>query len=76
MTSLDDSPQRQHYALTFAALALAGLTFALLQSLVAPARPEIQRDLHASAPAAASLGVPRDVATRRQGSGSLVADHA
>jgi EmrB/QacA subfamily drug resistance transporter len=39
---------RQHYALTFAALALAGLTFALLQSLVAPALPEIQRDLHAS----------------------------
>jgi EmrB/QacA subfamily drug resistance transporter len=53
MTSLDDSPGRQHYALTFAALALAGVTFALLQSLVAPALPEIQRDLHASAPSAA-----------------------
>jgi EmrB/QacA subfamily drug resistance transporter len=57
MTSLDDnaqgSPHRQHYGLTFAALALAGLTFALLQSLVAPALPEIQRDLHASETAAA-----------------------
>jgi EmrB/QacA subfamily drug resistance transporter len=57
MTSVDDSaregPHRQHYALTFAALALAGLTFALLQSLVAPALPEIQRDLHASATSAA-----------------------
>jgi EmrB/QacA subfamily drug resistance transporter len=44
---------RQHYALTFAALALAGMTFALLQSLVAPALPEIQRDLHASETATA-----------------------
>jgi EmrB/QacA subfamily drug resistance transporter len=42
-------PQRQHYGLTFAALALAAATFAVLQSLVAPALPEIQRDLHASA---------------------------
>jgi EmrB/QacA subfamily drug resistance transporter len=39
---------RQHYGLTFAALALAAATFAVLQSLVAPALPEIQRDLHAS----------------------------
>jgi len=60
MTSLDDIttpaaphdvPQRQHYGLTFAALALAAATFAVLQSLVAPALPEIQRDLHASATA-------------------------
>ncbi|HTN25721.1 MAG TPA: MFS transporter [Solirubrobacteraceae bacterium] len=43
------APQRQHYGLTFAALALAAATFAVLQSLVAPALPEIQRDLHASA---------------------------
>ena len=43
------APQRQHHGLTFAALALAGATFAVLQSLVAPALPEIQRDLHASA---------------------------
>src|SRR4051794_2037540 len=49
-TGGDHTPShRQHYALTFAALALAGLTFALLQSLVAPALPEIQRDLHTSA---------------------------
>jgi EmrB/QacA subfamily drug resistance transporter len=40
---------RQHYWLTFFVLSLGGLTFALLQSLVAPALPQIQRDLHASA---------------------------
>ena len=60
MTSCDDNstpgalpgdPQRQHYGLTFAALALAAATFAVLQSLVAPALPEIQRDLDASATA-------------------------
>jgi EmrB/QacA subfamily drug resistance transporter len=39
-------PPRSHYLLTFAVLALAGLSFALLQSLVAPALPVIQRDLH------------------------------
>jgi MFS family permease len=43
---------RQHYGLTFAALALSAATFAVLQSLVAPALPEIQRDLHASATSA------------------------
>src|SRR3978361_1580540 len=43
---------RQHYGLTFAALALPAATFAVLQSLVAPALPEIQRDLHASATSA------------------------
>jgi EmrB/QacA subfamily drug resistance transporter len=47
-TSQSDPP-RQHYGLTFAALALAAATFAVLQSLVAPALPEIQADLHASA---------------------------
>src|SRR5438270_10960526 len=47
--------QRQHYWLTFTVLALAGMTFALLQSLVAPALPQIQRDLHASATTAAWL---------------------
>ena len=61
MTSADDNSnvtaaaepvaKRQHHGLTFAALALAGATFALLQSLVAPALPEIQRDLGASATA-------------------------
>jgi EmrB/QacA subfamily drug resistance transporter len=43
---------RQHHGLTFAALALAAATFAVLQSLVAPALPEIQRDLSASATSA------------------------
>jgi EmrB/QacA subfamily drug resistance transporter len=43
------APPRQHYGLTFAALALSAATFAVLQSLVAPALPEIERDLHASA---------------------------
>jgi EmrB/QacA subfamily drug resistance transporter len=49
MSSAADNTTRQHYGITFAVLALAGVTFALLQSLVAPALPEIQRDLHASA---------------------------
>ncbi len=39
--------------MTFAVLALAGVTFSLLQSLVAPALPEIQRDLDTSATAVA-----------------------
>jgi EmrB/QacA subfamily drug resistance transporter len=61
MTSSDDistagAPHaqvpRQHYGLTFAALAIAAATFAVLQSLVAPALPEIQRDLNASATSA------------------------
>jgi EmrB/QacA subfamily drug resistance transporter len=45
-------PARQHYNLTFAVLALGGGAFALLQSLVAPALPAIQHDLHTSATAA------------------------
>src|SRR3954470_16338375 len=40
--------ERQHYGITLAVLALAGLAYALLQSLVAPALPEIQHSLHAS----------------------------
>jgi EmrB/QacA subfamily drug resistance transporter len=40
---------RQHYNLTFAILALGGGTYTVLQSLVAPALPAIQRDLHVSA---------------------------
>jgi EmrB/QacA subfamily drug resistance transporter len=44
---------RQHYNLTFSVLVLAGCTFALLQSLVAPALPEIQRDLHTTPTAVA-----------------------
>lgn len=40
--------ERQHYGITLAVLALGGLAYALLQSLVAPALPEIQQSLHAS----------------------------
>jgi EmrB/QacA subfamily drug resistance transporter len=40
--------ERQHYGITLAVLALAGLAYALLQSLVAPALPEIQHSLDAS----------------------------
>src|SRR3954452_8890841 len=46
-------PHRQHYNLTFAALATGGAAFAMLQSLGAPALPQIQHDLNASATAAA-----------------------
>lgn len=51
--SHDPTVERQHYWLTFLVLALAGMTFALLQSAVAPALPVIQHDLHASATSAA-----------------------
>ncbi len=39
---------RQHYNLTFAILAMGAISFSLLQSLVVPALPEIQKALHAS----------------------------
>ena len=39
-------PKRAHYNLTFAILAISGIAFALLQSLVAPALRTIQTDLH------------------------------
>ena len=41
-------PGRQHYNVTFALLAVAGVSYALLQSLVAPALPDIQHALHTS----------------------------
>ena len=47
MTVHDD--HRPHYGITFATLAVAAISYALLQSLVAPALPVIQQDLHASA---------------------------
>jgi EmrB/QacA subfamily drug resistance transporter len=55
MSSSADSTtaHRQHYNLTFAVLVLAGCTFALLQSLVAPALPQIQHDLHTTPTAVA-----------------------
>ncbi len=39
---------RQHPSLTFLVLALGGISYALLQSLVAPALPDIQHALHTS----------------------------
>src|SRR6059058_5326049 len=39
-------PKRAHFNLTFAILAISGIAFALLQSLVAPALRTIQTDLH------------------------------
>ncbi|MBA3843456.1 MAG: MFS transporter [Actinobacteria bacterium] len=39
---------RQHYNITFALLATAGVSYALLQSLVAPALPNLQHALHTS----------------------------
>jgi EmrB/QacA subfamily drug resistance transporter len=47
--------QRQHYGVTFAVLAISGASYALLQSAVAPALPDIQKELHASATATAWL---------------------
>src|SRR5207302_5551942 len=41
-------PHRQHFNITLAVLALGGVSFGLLQSLVAPALPEIQHSLHTS----------------------------
>ena len=43
-----DAAHRQHYGITFALLAIAGISYALLQSLVAPALPELQHALHTS----------------------------
>jgi EmrB/QacA subfamily drug resistance transporter len=57
MTSAADRttspPARQHYGVTFAVLALAGASYAMLQSTVAPALPVIQNELHASSTATA-----------------------
>jgi hypothetical protein len=39
---------RPHYNVTFALLAGAAISYALLQSLVAPALPDIQHALHTS----------------------------
>src|ERR1700735_2206497 len=40
---------RQHHMVTFAVLAIGTLAFVLLQSMVLPALPAIERDLHTSA---------------------------
>jgi EmrB/QacA subfamily drug resistance transporter len=41
-------PERQHYNITLAVLMLAGIAFALQQTLVIPALPALQRDLDTS----------------------------
>ena len=41
--------ERQHYNITLAVLSLAALSYALLQTMVAPALPEIQHQLGTSA---------------------------
>ena len=60
---------RQHYNITLAVLALAGVAYALLQSLVAPALPEIQHQLGTSATSVTwvvTVGTPRSPASRRR----------
>jgi predicted MFS family arabinose efflux permease len=42
------SPERTHYRVTLAALTLGAIAYALLQSLVLPALPEMQDSLHVS----------------------------
>jgi len=43
------APDRQHYALTFAVLTVAGLAYALMSAMIAPALPDLQDELNASA---------------------------
>jgi EmrB/QacA subfamily drug resistance transporter len=45
---MEHDPDRQHYNVTFVVLALGGIAYALLQSLVAPALPDLQHALHTS----------------------------
>jgi predicted MFS family arabinose efflux permease len=40
------SESRQHYNVTLAFLALAGLAYALQQTMIVPALPSLQHDLH------------------------------
>ncbi len=48
MSAAGHDEHRVHYGVTFATLAVAAISYALLQSLVAPALPDIQADLHSS----------------------------
>ena len=41
-------PERQHYNFTLGILTLAGTAFALQQTMVIPALPALQRELHTS----------------------------
>src|SRR5690349_19483116 len=51
-SSMPDT-RRPHFMLSFSVLAVAAASYSLMQSLVAPALPEIQHDLHTTANAAA-----------------------
>jgi EmrB/QacA subfamily drug resistance transporter len=42
----EESRARQHHNVTLAILALAGLAFSLQQTMIVPALPSLQRDLH------------------------------
>src|SRR5919198_3525600 len=42
----EKSLARQHHNFTLAILALAGLAFSLQQTMIVPALPSLQRDLH------------------------------
>ncbi len=46
--STSEHPERQRYQITLAALVVAGIAFALQQTLVIPALPALQRDLDTS----------------------------
>ena len=46
-------PQEDHTRVVFGSLVLAGITFALSQTVVSPALPELQRAYHADAASAA-----------------------
>jgi EmrB/QacA subfamily drug resistance transporter len=48
MPAATSQEARQHYGVTFALLASAGISYALLQSLVAPALPDLQHALGTS----------------------------
>jgi EmrB/QacA subfamily drug resistance transporter len=43
------APERQHYMVTLALLTIAGISFALMQTLVVPALPFFQREFHTTA---------------------------
>jgi EmrB/QacA subfamily drug resistance transporter len=45
---MEAAGERQHYNITLAALTIAGIAYALQQTMVVPALPALQRDLHTS----------------------------
>ena len=46
---VDPTPARQHYNITLAVLIVAGIAFALQQTMIVPALPILQREFHTSA---------------------------